>query len=138
MSSPRTGLSVQGLPLPVNTSEKHLDPTCTSAHIGPRRRRQGKYLNRKQRMTLYRLRIGIGLYRSPVKKCTPADSAACENTQLITSSTAAHFIDHHPKLASSKAVFTLGPLLFRILANRTRRVDLASVHTAFACHTTND
>ena len=27
---------------------------------------------------------------------------------------------------NSKAVFTLGPVLFRILANRTRRFDLAS------------
>ena len=29
-------------------------------------------------------------------------------------------------LVHTKAVFTLGPVLFRILANRTRRVDLAS------------
>ena len=29
-------------------------------------------------------------------------------------------------LTADKAVFTLGPVLFRILANRTRRVDLSS------------
>ena len=56
---------------------------------------------------------------SVVKKWGLADSAACEcgeevgtggqhvsvasqNRRLITSSTADHYIDHHPKLASSK------------------------------------
>ena len=82
----------------------------TSPGIGPRRRRQGRRSESKKTGRLNRLRTGVGRYRTSIKKCGLADSAAhgiesvaSQNRQLITSSTAAaHYIVHHRKMASSK------------------------------------
>ena len=67
---------------------------------------KGEYLSGKHWTTLNRLRTGVGRYKASMKKWGQADSAACEcasqNRQLTTASTAAHYIDHHPKLAYSK------------------------------------
>ena len=67
---------------------------------------KGEDLSRKQWMTLNRLRTGVGRYRSSMKKwgrrTVQHVSVASQNRQLITSSTAAHYTDHHPRLASLK------------------------------------
>ena len=69
----------------------------------------GEDLSRKHWMTQNRLRTGVDRYKASMKKWGLAESAACEctvasqkNRQLTTSSIAAYYIDHHPKLASSK------------------------------------
>ena len=57
-------------------------PTRVHRHVSdPGESAKGEYLRRKHWTTLNRLRTGVGRYRS---------------------STAAHYLDHHPKLASSK------------------------------------
>ena len=83
-------------------------PTRVHRHVSdPGEGVKGEERSRKPWTTLNRLRTGVGRYRASVKKWGLADSAACEcgesqNRQLTTSSTAAHYIDHPPKLASSK------------------------------------
>ena len=56
---------------------------------------KGEYLSRKHWTTLNRLRTGVWRTVQHV-------SVVSQNRQLTISSTAAHYIDHHPKLASSK------------------------------------
>ena len=67
---------------------------------------KGEELSRKHWTTLNRLRTGVGRYKASMKKWGLADSAhvsvASQNRQLTTSSTAAHYIHHHPRMASSK------------------------------------
>ena len=63
-------------------------------------------LCRKHWTTVNRLRTGISRYRSPMEKwdwqTAQNVSVASQNRRLLASSTSAHYIDHHPKLASSK------------------------------------
>ena len=82
-------------------------PTRVHRHVSDREEGvKGEDLNRKHWTTLNILRTGVGRYRSSTNKWGLADSAACDlasqNRQLTTSPIAAHYIDHHPKLASSK------------------------------------
>ena len=76
-------------------------PTRVHRHVSdPEEGVKGEELSRKHWTTLNRLRTGVGRYRASKKKWGLADSAACECGE--PEQTAAHYIDHHPKLASSK------------------------------------
>ena len=82
-------------------------PTRVHRHVSdPEEGVKGEDLSRKQWTTLNRLRTGVGRYKASMKKwdwrTVRHVSVASQNRQLTTSSTAAHYIDHHPKLASSK------------------------------------
>ena len=75
----------------------------TSARIGPRRRRQGrrpesKTLDDSKQTTNW----GRSLQIIHEEVRTVRQCSLCDRRRPITSSTAAHYIDHHPKSASSK------------------------------------
>ena len=82
-------------------------PTRVHCHVSdPGEGVEGEDLSRKHWTTLNKLRTGVGRYKASMKTWGMADSAAFEwasqNRQLTTSPTAAHYMDHHQKLASSK------------------------------------
>ena len=111
MSSLRTGLRMHGLRQPGSRSGKQRS-TRVHCHVsdpgqsikGQRRRSEQKTLDDSKQTanwgrSLQIIHEEVGL----------TDSAASQNRRLLTSSTAAHYIDHHPKLASSM-FFDVGPL----------------------------
>ena len=81
-------------------------PTRVHRHVSdPGVGIKGEDLSRKHWTTLHRLRTGFATdhpWRSGGWRTVQHVSVASQNRQLLTSSTAAHYIDHHPKLASSK------------------------------------
>ena len=82
-------------------------PTRVHRHVSnPAEDVKGEDLCRKHWTTLNRLRTGVGRYKASMKKwdwwIVRHVSVASQNRQLTTSPTAAYYIDHHPKRASSK------------------------------------
>ena len=90
----------------------------TSPRIGPRRKRQGRISEPKtlddSKQTANWGRSVQSIYEEVGTGCPPHShavlsirhvSVASQNRQLTTSSTDAHYIDHHPKMA-----FEVGPL----------------------------
>ena len=89
--SQRTVWSGESVPVVLTRVHRHISDPGEGV--------KGEDLRRKHWTTLNRLRTGVGRYKASMKKWGLADSAACECGE--PEQTAAHYIDHHPKLASS-------------------------------------